>query len=116
MGRHHLCLQKQGWLGSHFVLINAHTCEQLGEADRAGWLTSRWRLSLSIGPAELVSAGPFNTAYRVIKNGRSVATVDRAGFCEGGWSARGDAALRAADLLLVGLIYHTILDRHRRSD
>ncbi len=114
--RRNLHLKKAGWLGSHFQLWGASDPQILGEADREGFLSSAWGLKLTVGPARLVSAGFFNSAYLLEQQGRRTARVDRIGFCEGGWYVEGDRDLALTDLLLVGLIYHTILERRRNSD
>jgi hypothetical protein len=37
-------------------------------------------------------------------------------MCEGGWFVEDQGAFTDTDLLLIGLIYHTILERRRSSD
>src|ERR1700694_2006414 len=66
IGRRGFGLEKAGWLGSRFALTDHADRRLLAEADRSGWLTSAWDLRLSKGPAQLVSAGWFNTGYQVI--------------------------------------------------
>ncbi len=112
-GRRGLTLAKIGWLGSQFQLIDAGEETVVGTARRAGLFTSAWELDLGSGPAELVSAGWFNTAYLVSRDGLELARVNRAGVCEGGWYVQG--ALDEAEMILVGLVYQTILSRRRRS-
>ena len=72
-GRRQLRLEKAGWLGSHFALINAADDNSLAEADRSGFLTSAWDLQLSTGPAQLASAGWLNTGYQTVQRGRVLA-------------------------------------------
>lgn len=111
-GRRTLSLEKSGWLGSRFALAEANQGSLLVEADRSGLFTSAWDLRLSKGSARLVSAGWFNTGYRVVQDGRSVAEINRVGLCNGGWAVQDDGTLQDTDLLFIGLIYHTILRRN----
>jgi hypothetical protein len=112
IGRRQLRLEKTGWMGSRFTLIDAVDQEILAEADRSGLFTSAWNLQLHDGPAALVSAGWFNTGYQVVQAGFVVADVNRVGPCNGGWAVAESRALHETDLLFVGLIYHTILRRN----
>jgi len=109
-GQRRLCLEKQSWLGSRFTLTDA-AGNVLAEANRSGVFTRAWDLSLSSGPARLVSAGMFNTGFLVEQDNLTLAEVNRIGLCEGGWFVKGDETYNEADLLFIGLIYHTILRR-----
>jgi hypothetical protein len=111
-GRRQLRLKKAGWLGSRFGLTDSADGSVLAEAERSGLFTSAWDLRLSNGPARLVSAGWFNTGYRVVQGGRILAEVNRVGFCNGGWAIEDGKSLSETDLLFIGLIYHTILRRN----
>jgi hypothetical protein len=111
-GRRQLRLDKAGWLGSRFTLTDSADGRSLAEADRCGVFTSAWNLRLSNGPAHLVSAGWFNTDYRVIQGGRALAEINRVGLCNGGWAVGDAGSLEEIDLLFIGLIYHTILRRN----
>ena len=114
-GRLRLHLQKASWLGSHFNLTDTNG-DVLAEANRSGFLTSAWDLKLSTGAARLVSAGLFNTGFNVLQSGQTTGTVNRVGMCEGGWRVEGQVAFAETDLLFIGLVYHTILERRRSSD
>ncbi|MBT7817532.1 MAG: hypothetical protein HN566_12425 [Polaribacter sp.] len=114
-GRRRLHLHKESWLGSHFNLADANG-NVLAEANRSGFLTSAWDLALSTGSARLVSAGFFNTGFNVVQSRQTTGTVNRVGMCEGGWCVEVQGAFTETDLLLIGLIYHTILERRRSSD
>jgi hypothetical protein len=111
-GRRQLRLEKVGWLGSRFTLTDTADGRSLAAADRSGLFTSAWDLRLSTGPARLVSAGWFNTGYRVIQGRQDLADINRVGLCNGGWAVGDDGSLRETDLLFIGLIYHTILRRN----
>jgi hypothetical protein len=111
-GRRQLGLEKAGWLGSRFTLTDSTDGRNLAEADRSGLFTIAWDMQLSNGPARLVSAGWFNTGYRVVQGGRVSADINRVGLCNGGWALTDDGSLQEADLLFIGLIYHTILRRN----
>jgi hypothetical protein len=74
-GRRHLRLEKAGWLGSRFALTDLDG-RILAEADRVGVFASAWDLRLSSGPARLLSAGWFNTAYKVVQDGRVLAEIN----------------------------------------
>jgi hypothetical protein len=111
-GRRQFRLDKAGWLGSRFILTDTGNEQILAEADRSGIFTSAWDLRLGSGPAQLVSAGWFNTGYRVIRGGLALAEVNRVGLCNDGWVVGNGASLHETDLLFIGLIYHTILRRN----
>ena len=113
-GQRRLHLQKKSWLGSRFNLTDANG-NNLAEANRSGLFTSAWDLALSNGPARLVSAGFFNTGFIVVQAGRTTAEVNRVGMCEGGWFVKDQGTFDETDLLFIGLIYRTILERRRRS-
>jgi hypothetical protein len=113
-GRRKLTLQKLGWFGSEFVLKREEPEAFHGHADRAGFFPSSWNLDLSAGPAELVKAGWFGTDYEVRRQGQVIGRVDRVGWCERGWIAEG-ADLAVEDLLLVGLVFHIIIQRRQRA-
>ena len=116
VGRANVRLKKVGIFGSHFELIDSDTGAVLGAADRPGFLSRAWNLRLSGGRATLKSAGLFNSGYHVVdERGKSIAEVNRVGLCEGGWWVH-THSLEPTDLVLVGLIYHTILERHRRRE
>jgi hypothetical protein len=115
LGRHRLHLQKASWMGSYFKLTSADG-KVLAEANRSGFFTSAWDLALSNGAARLVSAGLFNTAFLVEQGGQTVARVGQVGMCSGGWIVESERTLGEIDLLFVGLIYRTILERRRSSD
>ncbi len=112
--RNHFRFEKESVLGSHFTLRDHKQNTILAQADRAGWLTSAWDLHLSIGSCQLVSQGVFNSGFYITRQGRKVGTVEIIGMCEGGWIVRADDELIYEDLLFVGLIFHTILNRRRR--
>jgi hypothetical protein len=108
--RRKLRFEKSGWIGSHFRLAAAGTEDPVAEADRGGLFTSSWDLVLGVGPAQMVREGWFATGYVVRRGGAEVARVDRTGICSRGWSVEG-GGLREEDLLLIGLVYHTIRRR-----
>jgi hypothetical protein len=115
LGRRRWRFEKAGWLSGEFLLKDADSGEVVGRAVPAGFFTSAWDLELSIGAAKLVSAGWFQSAYRLQQDGNVHAEVDRLGFCERGWKAVNTGALSESDLLLAGLIYHVILLRQQRA-
>jgi hypothetical protein len=108
--RRRLRFEKVGWVGSRFRLMAEDGESPVAEADRSGFFTSGWDLTLSVGPAQMVRAGWFTTGYVVRRGGEDVALVDRAGVCARGWFVEG-AGLREEDLILIGLVYHTIKRR-----
>jgi hypothetical protein len=108
--RRRLRFEKVGWIGSRFRLVAEDEEDSVAEADRAGILTSSWDLVLSVGQAQMVREGWFATGYAVSRGDREMARVDRAGLCSRGWFVEGDG-LRDEDLLLIGLVYHTIRRR-----
>ncbi|MEM7626903.1 MAG: hypothetical protein AAF333_15015 [Planctomycetota bacterium] len=108
-------LHREGWVSGRFSLLN-ETDEVFGTGRHKSWLSSRWLLELSVGECQMVSAGLFNTGYVLEQHGRQLATVRSVNWCEGGWAVQADdPGLDAADLVLVGLIYHVIVQRRRSS-
>jgi hypothetical protein len=108
--RRRLRFEKVGWIGSRFQLVAEDDEEPIAEADRAGLFTSSWDLVLSVGPARMEREGWFATGYAVARGDREMARVDRAGLCSRGWFVEG-SGLREEDLMLIGLVYHTIRRR-----
>lgn len=111
-----LHFEKTSWLGSDFRLLDANTDEVLASGRRSGFFTSAWELDLRSGPAKLKHKSFFSFTYVVEQNGQSVASATRIGLCEGGWRVEDTGALDATDLVFVGLIYHTILQRQRNNN
>lgn len=111
-----LHFEKLSWVGSDFRLIDVNTQEVLAQGQRAGWFTRTWNLQLRTGPAQLVAPSLFSFRYNVIQNGEIVASVERYNWCERGWRAEEFGTLDATDLVFVGLVYHTILERSRRNN
>lgn len=105
-------LEKTGWMGNEFKLTDTADGRVLATAHRAGYFTSAWDLHLGSGPARMISAGWFNTGFRVVAGDKVVADVNRIGACNGGWVVKHQGAPDPTDLLLVGMIYHTILRRN----
>jgi hypothetical protein len=108
--RRRLRFEKVGWIGSHFQLIAKGDEDAVAEADRSSLFTSGWDLTLSVGPAQMVREGWFATGYVVRRGEREVARVDRTGACSRGWFVEAKG-LREEDLILIGLVYHTIKRR-----
>jgi hypothetical protein len=115
-GRRHLRLNKQSWLGSHFVLQDATSGDTLGEADRAGWFTSAWDLDLTAGPARLVRAGWFSPGFEVTQGRETIGHIYPLGPCTRGWEVRTGDGLIQEDLLLVGLVFHVVRRRRARQN
>ncbi len=109
--------EKQSWLGSQFQLIDTNTQETLADGSRAGFFTGTWNLNLRSGPAQLVRVSLFSSAYEVKLGERIAARATRIDWCSRGWRVQDydsdGSLLDATDLVFVGLIYHTILQRQR---
>lgn len=114
VGRRRLRFEKVGWIGSHFRLLAEGDEKPLGEADRSGVFSSSWDLSLSVGPAQMVREGWFATGYAVQRGDEALGRVDRSGLCGRGFYAEG-RGLKEEDLILVGLVYHTVLRRQAQQ-
>ncbi len=114
LGRRRLRLDKLSWLGSHFVLRD-EAGQKFAEADRAGVFTSTWDLDLSGGRCTMEKPGWFDSAYTVRYGSAVLANVDRLGLCERGWRVEGHSGLSQEDAILVGLIYHTVLQRQQQA-
>jgi hypothetical protein len=114
-GRQRLQFQNVRWLGSEFVLQDLESQETLARAVRSGVFTSSWDVELSIGQAQLVRAGWFDTAYLVQQDNETQGRVDRLGVCDRGWYVQNLGNLDANDMIFIGLLYHTILQRERRQ-
>jgi hypothetical protein len=109
--RRRLEFRKVGWLGSQFELVDPGHDELLGTCQRSGFFTSSWDLEVSIGPGVLERAGWFDSAYEFQQDSEVLARVDRLGWCERGWVVESYDALVVEDLLLIGMVYHTIQQR-----
>jgi hypothetical protein len=114
-GRRQLEFRKVGWLASEFELIDVHADEVVASCRRSGIFTTSWDVTLSIGAAQLVSIGWLNTAYELWMGQESVARVDRLGMCERGWIVDASGELAEEDMLLIGLVYHTIIQRQQQQ-
>jgi hypothetical protein len=114
-GRQRLQFQNVRWLGSEFVLQDLESQQTLARAVRSGIFTSSWDVELSIGQAQLVHAGWFDTAYLVQQDNEVQGRVDRLGMCDRGWYVQSQGDLDANDMIFIGLLYHTILQRERRQ-
>ncbi len=114
--RRHLEFRKLDWLGSRFELVDLADEELVAECDRSGLFTSSWDLKLTIGRGQLVHCGWFETAYEYFQGDAALARVDRLGFCERGWIVDGAGMLTNEDLVMIGLVYHTILNRRQQAN
>ncbi len=110
-----LHFEKSSWLGSDFRLIDVGTQEVLASGRRAGIFTRTWDLDLQSGPATLAPVGLLSTSYEVQRGGNCEARASRIDWCNRGWQVDSDGALDATDLVFVGLVYHTILQRQRNK-
>lgn len=113
--RRHLEFRKISWLGSQFQLVDLEDEGLLGECDRAGLLTSAWDVTLSVGAGQLIKPGWFDTSYEFVQAEETLARVDRLGWCERGFTVDGADILTEEDLVMIGLVYHTIQNRQRRQ-
>lgn len=113
LGQRRLTFRRRGFLRAAYRLTDEQGAE-LGAGWQGGVFTSAWTLRLSCGEGRLVSAGIFNTGFRLHAAGQEAASAGEIGWCSRGWWVRGGPPLDACDLLLVGLVYHTILN-HRRA-
>jgi hypothetical protein len=110
-----LQFQKTAWLASEFQLVEAGTGVALARGSRRGLLSRAWNLTLTTGPADMVSAGLLGTGYRVQQAGETVGEVNQRGWCASGWIVNADDRLARTDLIFIGLVYHTIWQRRRNS-
>src|SRR5690242_13264459 len=113
-GRLRLVFRNVQWLWSEFVLED-DTGEVVGRATRSGVFTRSWDLDLTPGPALLAAAGIFSAGYEIRQEGRVLGSVDRIGMCERGWYVEEEGGLADTDLILVGLVYHTVLRREQQQ-
>jgi hypothetical protein len=112
--RRHLVFEKVSWLGSRFELVDEADKAVLARGDRSGLFTSSWDLHTSAGDGQLVKGGWFVTGYDFVVGKEVWASVDRVGLCERGWTVAGHGPLTEEDLLLIGLVYHTVQQRESR--
>jgi hypothetical protein len=107
--RRRLHLQKSSVYGSDFKLTDSTNGEILASAQRSGYYSSVFDLQLSACNAQLVPAGFGKSGYNVIRDGTVIANTNFIGFCEGSWFVDSLHSLIDTDVILVGLIFHTIL-------
>jgi len=114
-GRRRLEFRNVGWLSSHFELVATGDELMLASCCHSGIFTASWDLLLSTGPGQLVKEGWFGSGYEVQQGDAAMARVDRLGMCERGWLVDGGGELALEDMLLIGLVYHTILQRQAKQ-
>ena len=110
-GMRKLEFRNVGWLSSQFELIDDDADEVVASCQRSGIFTSSWDVVLSLGSGRLVKQGWFGSAYEAWIGNEALAKVDRTGLCERGWIVDGGGDLAVEDMILIGLVYHTILQR-----
>lgn len=116
LGRRSLRFRNQAMLGSEFCLQDEQSCVTVAEGVPSGWFTTSWDLRLSEGRCTLQRDGWMSWSMIVVREGMTIARVDRLGLCEAGWQASGGQLTNMEDLLLVGLIFHTICSRQRSNN
>ncbi|MBI2805908.1 MAG: hypothetical protein HYX68_13085 [Planctomycetes bacterium] len=114
--RRYLEYRKVGWFGSQFELVDVRDEELLCHGQHTGLFTRTWDVTLSEGAGQLVSAGWFETAFEFRLGDETLARVDRLGWCERGWIVDGADILTVEDLIMLGLVYHTIQRRRNRQN
>jgi hypothetical protein len=112
--RYRLIFQREGLFTSRYRLVDPRGDATLAEAQHAGVFTSAWDLSLEVGRCKMVSAGIFNQGFYVEQGNRRLAEVNVSGGCSGTWYVRPYVAMPLTDQVLIGLVFHTILQRRRR--
>lgn len=118
-----LHFNKESWLGSKFQLMDATTKETLASGARAGFFGGTWNLKLRNGPAQLVRTSWFSSAYKIQRGEVTIAQAARTDWCSRGWRVEdrtpnnelSKSTLEATDLVFIGLVYHTILQRRQNS-
>lgn len=111
--RRHLEFRRFGWLRGQYEMIDLRDEEVLAQCDRfVSLFSNNWNLQLSIGQGQLVSTGWLETAYEFIQEEVALARVDRKGRRDSGWIVDAGDALRVEDLLMIGLVYHTLHQRY----
>jgi len=116
LGQRSLRFQNRAFFGSDFCLQDDKTNVILAEGVPSGWFSSPWNLELSLGPCRLQYEGWFTLSMAVVREGTTIARVDRLGWCEAGWQASGGQVTTLEDLLLVGLIFQILCSRRQRSN
>ncbi len=106
-----LLLQREGWLGSQFSLLDHKDKRVLAKAALRGTFSRTWDLQLSIGTVEFKPQGWLSTAYQITQGSRHLAVLKRTGFFKSGWILEDGGFLNETDLLLVGLIFDTLQRR-----
>lgn len=113
--RYRLEFLSAGIFTSRYTLIDLKSGSVLAGAQGAGLFTSAWDLSLEIGDCKMVSAGFFNQGYYVEQTRKRLAEVNVSGGCSGTWYVRPHVAMPLTDQVMIGLMFHTILQRRRRN-
>ena len=109
-----LQFRKIGWLtAGQYELVDLPHEEVLAHCDRnrLPLFSISWNLHLNTGTGQLVSKGWLDTAYEFIREDIVLARVDRMGRHDRGWYVDGSDVLSQEDLLMIGLVFHTL---HRR--
>lgn len=112
--RYRLVFKHEGLFSSRYSLID-RAGSVLATAEHAGLLSRTWDLSLEVGGCRMVSAGFFNQGFHVKQAAARLAEVNISGGCSGAWYVRPYTEMPLTDQVMVGLVYHTILQRRRRA-
>ncbi len=111
-----LVFSKDGWFSSGFTLKEAETDRPIGRASSEGVLSTNWSVETSRGTGELTTESIFSRACRVSHEGQPLIDLEPMGAWSRGWVLRDRTEqFPLLDLVLVGLAYHTILERWRSS-
>ena len=108
--RRRLRFEKASWIGQPVPPAGPGPGQARSGGQSRWSLHEHWDLALSVGPAQMAREGWFATGYVVLRGDTEVARVDRKGMCSRGWFVEGHG-LREEDLILIGLVYHTIMRR-----
>lgn len=114
--RYRLVFQHQGFFTSRYNLIDQHSNAVLAKAAYKGIFSTAWNLSLSIGDCQMVSAGFFNQGFYVQQNRQRLAEVNVGSGCSGTWHVRPYTEMPLTDQVMIGLVFHTILQRRRSGN
>ena len=105
-----------GVMSNRFQLVDENSETVIGAAQQTGWVGRAWQVELSHGAATLEPCGLMTSRYQLVESDEVLATTERTAFCKMDWALYDHTAgFSFADLLLLGLTYHTILLQRRRQ-
>jgi hypothetical protein len=115
LGENEFELRKPSMFKSRFLLVDTQTGDIYGEAAKAAFLSTKWKVQLSIGEAVMFPVGALANLHKVTIRGQEIARSHKHWFFNR-WKVTTEVDLTFHDQLLIGLINHIIGERRGSDD